>query len=210
MSPPRAPPDPPDDHHDDDAPRLTPAVVDDDEDLIAALTQFAARDPEEVERRQEAEHITNAIRPNVEPDVWRLLELLLQRLAAAHEDQMIKATRWAFAEGRQHPWYDDNDAEGAVENGEPPGVCGDIFQDDQGLAEAVDRVIVQNPEAGARQREVILAQANLQAAVDHQAARLYLRVEEIQSARWSEMTLVIARWAYAAGLRCGGPPRSGA
>jgi hypothetical protein len=76
--------------------------------------------------------------------------------------------------------------------------------DDQLLAHVVDEVIHTDPDAASLQAEILRLQHDLRELVDANAWAAYLSVEEQVTARWSELTLVLVRWAYEQGVKFNG------
>lgn len=77
-----------------------------------------------------------------------------------------------------------------------------MIEDDQELAEVIDRVILLDPAARMRQEHVVLHQDALREAAP-ETWPLSSRVEELTSERSSELSLVLVRWAFSEGVRCG-------
>ena len=84
---------------------------------------------------------------------------------------------------------------------EPPKLTADIVEDDQALGEAVDLVVYRDVEARRRQEETMLYADVLREVISGDEWRIFLRIDELRNARWSELVLVIARWAFTAGVR---------
>lgn len=82
-----------------------------------------------------------------------------------------------------------------------------IVADDDLLAAAVDQVIKTDPDAVAVQVEILREQHELRELVDADAWGTYLAVEEQVTERWSELALVLARWAFVEGVRFNGGKR---
>jgi hypothetical protein len=71
--------------------------------------------------------------------------------------------------------------------------------DDEALGEAVDAAIHRDAEARARLYEIADLQEALRGAVDALAWQLVLRVDEMSMARWADLSVGIAKWAFDAG-----------
>lgn len=97
--------------------------------------------------------------------------------------------------------------------GEMPDLGVEVVDDDERLGEAVDAVLqvlrATNPEI-ARTREEHRVQEELLLAVWPAAWQQYLRVEELKNAEFADLAVLIARWAFIAGVdaarRPGGSP----
>ena len=77
-----------------------------------------------------------------------------------------------------------------------------MIEDDHELAEVIDRVILLDPAARVRQEHLLLHQDALREAAP-ESWPLFARVEELTSERSSELSLVLVRWAFNEGVRCG-------
>jgi len=77
-----------------------------------------------------------------------------------------------------------------------------MIEDDQELAEVIDQVILLDAAARVRQEHVALHQNALREAAP-ESWPLFARVEELTSERSSELSLILVRWAFKEGVRCG-------
>ena len=91
---------------------------------------------------------------------------------------------------------------------EIPALTPEVVEDDQLLAVAVDAVILADPEARRRASEIALRFEWLKGSVDD-VWPLVLEIESRSNERWSELTLVLVRWAFNAAKNAA-PPRGGA
>lgn len=83
----------------------------------------------------------------------------------------------------------------------PPTLNPDVVADDETLGEAVDAFIGADPEARARRAEIVVHQEALRSAVDGDVWGLVLHLDELTNARWADLAVVIARWAFEVGRR---------
>lgn len=79
-----------------------------------------------------------------------------------------------------------------------------IVADDDLLAAAVDHVIHHDPNAAAVQVEILRLQHDLRELVDADAWASYLNLKAEVIARWSELALILVRWAFNEGVKNGG------
>jgi hypothetical protein len=91
-----------------------------------------------------------------------------------------------------------------------PTLTPDVVADEEALAEAVDEVVRRDPVARGELAEITNYQDALRGAVDDATWRLVLRVDELTTARFADVLLVVARWAFNEGVRSDDPPRGGA
>jgi hypothetical protein len=85
-----------------------------------------------------------------------------------------------------------------------PHLCDDVVEDDALLAEAIDDLLAQDPLAQERLGEIAMHHAWLAACVDPGAWQLFVRIEEMTTARDDFVT--VARWAYRQGQASRGTP----
>ena len=71
-------------------------------------------------------------------------------------------------------------------------------EDDEELGVLVDEVIHRDPEAHARLRDIALHQDALRQA-DPETWPLFMVVDEMMTARFADVVLVVARWAFKQG-----------
>ena len=91
---------------------------------------------------------------------------------------------------------------GAPADEEPvPVLDPELVADDDDLALAVDAFIQASPEARARQGEIALLHDELRQAVDIEAWRIVMRLDELTNARLADITVEIARFAFSEGRR---------
>ena len=83
----------------------------------------------------------------------------------------------------------------------PPALSPAIIADDEALAEAVDAFVANDGEATERLREIAAMQDALRAAVDTDVWQLVLRIDDMIVERWADLSVGIARLAFAAGQR---------
>ena len=86
---------------------------------------------------------------------------------------------------------------------EPPALTPEIVEDDQLLAVAVDAVILADPEARRRAAEIAEHFEWLRGSVDGDTWKQTLDLEERANERFSEVALVLSRWAFNEGVRSG-------
>ena len=98
-----------------------------------------------------------------------------------------------------HP--DDGDVE------ELPELTAEIVDDDELLAQAVDAVVLRDPDARRLMEEIVLQEEMFKSVVGADAWGLFLRLDELRNERFSELLLVVTRWAFRAGVTSAGPPR---
>lgn len=80
--------------------------------------------------------------------------------------------------------------------------------DDHKLAAAVDQIIKTDPTAAALQGEILQLQDRLRAVVDDDGWAAFLALDAKTTERWSELALVLVRWAYEQGVNsCERRPR---
>jgi hypothetical protein len=86
----------------------------------------------------------------------------------------------------------------------PPTLSPSIVEDDEALAEAVDQIIFMDVAARERLAEIgryTEALRAFRAALDPCAWQLLLRIDELTTARWADLTVGIAKWAFEQGRR---------
>lgn len=79
-----------------------------------------------------------------------------------------------------------------------------IIADDRKLAAVVDDVIHHDPAAVTLQAEIVQLQDRLRAVVDDGGWTAFLALDATTTERWSELALVLVRWAYEQGVTNGG------
>jgi hypothetical protein len=82
-----------------------------------------------------------------------------------------------------------------------PALTAAVVKDDEALGDAIDKVILSAPTSRKLTKKVLRAQARLQRAVDEQAWRQYLRLEEAVNDRIVFEGRLLVRWAFREGLR---------
>lgn len=87
------------------------------------------------------------------------------------------------------------------DGGELPALTPEIVADDTDLAAVVDRFILMDPAAKDQQVEILQRQEVLQIILDPEQWQAALQLEEITTARWSDLAVEIARWAFQEGQR---------
>jgi hypothetical protein len=88
-----------------------------------------------------------------------------------------------------------------IEEPDAPTLDATVVGDDVRLGEAVDLVIYRDREARARMEEVNVHVEMLRAILDEDTWGLFLRYDERANGRFSELALVIAKWAFTEGQR---------
>jgi hypothetical protein len=89
-----------------------------------------------------------------------------------------------------------------LDDDEPvPQLDPDVIEDDQLLAMAVDAVMGRDSRAKALMVSINDHGVWLRGAVDADTWQLVLRIDELATERWSDLTLVLVRWAFAEGRR---------
>ncbi len=84
---------------------------------------------------------------------------------------------------------------------EIPSLDLETVGDDEQLGVAVDVVVVCDREARERATEIVRYAEALRAILDEDTWRLFLVFDERTNARFSELLLVVARWAFVEGRR---------
>lgn len=74
-----------------------------------------------------------------------------------------------------------------------------IVQDDEDLAAAVDEVVRGDADAAAIAEEIASVREDLRQELVPEAWRTFLRIDELSSAKLSDLLVVIARWAFTEG-----------
>jgi len=82
-----------------------------------------------------------------------------------------------------------------------PTLDPDTVADDELLGVAVDAVVVANVDARERMEEVFEMTEALRAILDEGTWQLFMAYDELANARFAELSLVIARWAFNEGQR---------
>lgn len=86
----------------------------------------------------------------------------------------------------------------------PPTLDPVIVASDDDLCEAVDEFVRQDPTARQQLSDVADHQEMLRGAVDADVWRLVLYIDELTTARFADAIVLVARWAFNEGVRCGG------
>jgi hypothetical protein len=81
-----------------------------------------------------------------------------------------------------------------------PQLTPEVVADDEDLGVLVDELVRRDPEARAGLRDIALRQDALRQG-DPEGWPLFLMVEEMMTARFADVVLVVARWAFMAGQR---------
>jgi hypothetical protein len=84
-----------------------------------------------------------------------------------------------------------------------------IIVDDALLAAVVDGFIESDPTDRAHRETIALVQAQLREQIADHAWKVFLQIDETVTARFADLTLSIARWAFLEGFRYGGGGRVG-
>jgi hypothetical protein len=82
-----------------------------------------------------------------------------------------------------------------------PTLTPTIISSDDLLAHAVDDLVHHDRSASAVQVEVLRLQADLRELVGPDGWAAYLQVEAAVNAKWSELALVLVRWAFEQGVK---------
>jgi hypothetical protein len=85
----------------EEPPVLDPIAVADDCDLALAVETWALSDVATSEA--EIACFVTALQGGLDADRWALASRLLGLIRAAADDRLVRAVRWAFEQGRQHP-----------------------------------------------------------------------------------------------------------
>jgi hypothetical protein len=73
--------------------------------------------------------------------------------------------------------------------------------DDEQLGMAVDAVVLADLDARERMHEIFRYTETLRAVLDEDTWRLFMTYDERANARFAELLLVVARWAFGEGQR---------
>ena len=84
---------------------------------------------------------------------------------------------------------------------ELPTLSPELVEDEEALAEVVDVMVRLDPKARRRAAEINEHMAWLRCAVDPATWTLALEIDARATERWSELVVVIARWAFEHGRR---------
>jgi hypothetical protein len=96
---------------------------------------------------------------------------------------------------------DDQDGQDEDELAELPVIDQETAEDPDALAALLDEVIGNNPAARRAQARIAQLHDQLQGHVAPVDFALVLGAEELSNARWTDLTLVLVRWAWAEGRR---------
>jgi hypothetical protein len=77
------------------------------------------------------------------------------------------------------------------------------MENEEQLAHVVDNFIKNDSNARAVQLQVLHLQREMRELVDGHGWAAYLSIEEAANERWSELALVLVRWAFNEGARAG-------
>ena len=78
---------------------LAPDIVADDDLLAVAIDTWLVRDHAAACRQAEIDGLVGIFEEPLDPDLWALLRRTLDLVDARHDEIVIAAVRWAFAEG---------------------------------------------------------------------------------------------------------------
>lgn len=92
----------------------------------------------------------------------------------------------------------------------PPALDPSVVADEEALADAVDALIAADHEARERLAEIGVYVDALRCGLDADTWRQFLRVDELTTARWADLAVNLARWAFNEGARSAGLPKAGA
>jgi hypothetical protein len=85
----------------------------------------------------------------------------------------------------------------------PPRLSYEEVGNDQQLGLLVDQVIHHDRKARRGAQRIVTAQSGLKAKTSKGAWQAYLAIEETMTARWADLAVVIARWAFTEGRSAG-------
>ena len=90
---------------------------------------------------------------------------------------------------------------------EQPDLSVEIIEDDELLAAAVDAIVLRDPEARRLHHEIAIVEEMFKDLTGSSEWNLYLRIDELRGARSADLLVVVARWAFTAGVRSAERPR---
>lgn len=82
-----------------------------------------------------------------------------------------------------------------------------MIDDDELVAAAADAIVLHDVEARRLQEEILLQEEIIKNVVGTADWSLLLVLDEMKNERFSELLLVIARWAFSSGVRSASRPR---
>jgi len=82
-----------------------------------------------------------------------------------------------------------------------------IINDYDALSEALNELLRDDRQLRRRHREILRCSEAIRRRVDDRTWRALLELEEVEVARFSDALDLVARWAFASGLRIGRKPR---
>lgn len=77
----------------------------------------------------------------------------------------------------------------------------EVVEDEEALAAIVDRFIVADPDAADTQVEIARLHGVLGQIIDDYWWPIWARADELGTARWADLAVGIARWAFSEGRR---------
>jgi hypothetical protein len=83
----------------------------------------------------------------------------------------------------------------------PPTLTPEVVEDDVALAGIVDSFIGQDPAAKQWLEWIVVEQEALRQACEPDIWQLILHGDELCLARWADLTVALARWAFEQGRR---------
>jgi hypothetical protein len=84
---------------------------------------------------------------------------------------------------------------------EPPALTPETVEDEEALAEAVDQFVRRDVEARERLSDTNVYVEALRSAVEPDVWTTALRIDELTTARWTDLAVGVARWAFTEGQR---------
>jgi len=76
-----------------------------------------------------------------------------------------------------------------------------MVEDDEALAAVVDAFIERDPDAAETQAEIVNLHGVLHEVIGEFYWPIWARAEELTTARWADLAVGIARWAFSEGRR---------
>jgi hypothetical protein len=79
-----------------------------------------------------------------------------------------------------------------------------IVTDNTLLAAAIAEFLGSDDATKEHRRSILKLEAELRARVSDKAWQVFLRLDEADAARMSDLSIALVQWAFLEGLRCGG------
>ncbi|MCA9622170.1 MAG: hypothetical protein KC731_24270, partial [Myxococcales bacterium] len=86
-----------------------------------------------------------------------------------------------------------------------PDLDPSIVEDDELLWEAIDQLLVDDPQLRRLQRWIADWQVVLRSSTDGEGWRVYMLIEELANEKAELALTTVARWAFEHGVKSGGP-----